>query len=94
MSYLLIAVIGVVVGWAAGQFVKSDEHGMVVDLAAGALGACVLVVLARLVGPDAFGGYFMSTILAIAGGIGALFAARHFMKSKPVPVRARVRRYQ
>ena len=92
MSYLLIVVIGVVAGWLSGQSVKGNENGVGVDLAAGAVGACVLVVLARLVGPEAFAGYFMSTILAIAGAAGAVFATRYFMKPKPVPVRARARR--
>ena len=91
MSYLLVGVIGVVVGFLTGQYAKGDEHGMGTNLAAGAVGAIVLVVLLRLVGSEMFAGYVMSTIAAAAGAVGGVFAKQHFMKPKAAPVRARAR---
>jgi uncharacterized membrane protein YeaQ/YmgE (transglycosylase-associated protein family) len=92
MSYLLVAVIGVVVGFVAGLYIKGDEQGVGINLIAGGVGACIAVVLARLLGGETFDGYVMSTFLSAAGAVGAVFAKRQFMKPKPVPVRARVRR--
>ena len=92
MSYLLVAVIGVVVGFVTGQYVKGDENGVGVNLAVGAAGAVIAVVLARLVGSEMFAGYVMSTFVAAAGAVGGVFAKRQIMKPKAVPVRARVRR--
>lgn len=92
MSYLLVAVIGVIVGFVAGQYIKGDEHGMGTNLAAGAVGGVILVLLSRLAGPEMFAGYVASTLVAAAGAVGGVFAKRHFMKPKPVPVRARARR--
>jgi uncharacterized membrane protein YeaQ/YmgE (transglycosylase-associated protein family) len=92
MSYLLVAVIGVVVGFVTGQYVKGDENAIGFNLAAGAAGAVVAVVLARLVGSEMFAGYVMSTLVAAAGAVGGVFAKRQIMKPKVVPVRARARR--
>ncbi|GAC1437304.1 MAG: hypothetical protein NVSMB68_09220 [Thermoanaerobaculia bacterium] len=79
-------------GAVTGQYVKSDDHGVGIAIAAGAVGACLIVVISRVVGSAAFAGYALSAIVSIGGAIGGVFAARHFMKSKPVPVRARARR--
>ena len=94
MSYLLVAVIGLVVGFVAGQYIKGDEMGVGVNLAAGAVGAVVAVVLTRLVSGEMFAGYVMSTLVSAAGAVGGVFAKVQIMKPKPkpVPVRARARR--
>jgi uncharacterized membrane protein YeaQ/YmgE (transglycosylase-associated protein family) len=86
MSYLFIVVIGAVAGWVAGQQLKGSELPVGVDLAAGAVGACVAVLLSRLVGPAAAAGFVMSSVVAIIGAIGSLFAFRRIMKAKAVPV--------
>ncbi|HVS31205.1 MAG TPA: GlsB/YeaQ/YmgE family stress response membrane protein [Thermoanaerobaculia bacterium] len=91
MSYLFIVVIGAVVGWIAGQQIKGSELGVGVDLAAGAAGACLAVLLSRLVGPAAVAGLMLSAIIAILGGVGGLYAMRKFMKSREVPVKVRPR---
>ncbi len=85
MSYLLIVVIGTVAGWAAGQFLKGNEEGVAIDLIAGAVGAVVAVVLARMVGPAATSGFVISAVLAVLGAIGSLYAMRRFMKARLVP---------
>ena len=92
MSYLLVAVIGHIVGFFAGNYLKGDEMGAGVNLAAGAVGAVVAVLISRLIGGEMFGGYVMSIIVSAAGAVGGVFAKRQIMKPKAVPVRARVRR--
>ena len=92
MSYLLVAVIGLIVGFFAGNYFKGDEMGAGVNLAAGAVGAVVLALISRLVGPEMFAGYMASIVVSTAGAIGGVFAKRQIMKPKVVPVRARARR--
>lgn len=91
MSYLFVVVIAAIAGFVAGKFLKGSEHGSGFDAAVGAAGGCLAVILSRVLGSDAAVGYAMSTIVAIAGALLALFATRHFMRVKPVPVRARRR---
>lgn len=91
MSYLLIVVIGAVVGFVAGQYLKGSEHGSVVDALGGAVGGCVAVLVSRVVGPAAAAGWLMSAIVAVIGAVGTLFVMRQVMISKPVPTRARRR---
>ena len=92
MSYLFVVIIGAVAGWIAGQFLKTDDGALILDVGAGAVGAAVAVVLARMLGPAAASGFVLSAILAIAGGVVALFALRRFMHQAPVPVARRRRR--
>jgi uncharacterized membrane protein YeaQ/YmgE (transglycosylase-associated protein family) len=85
MSYLLIVVIGAVVGFVAGQYLKGSEHGLGIDVAAGAVGGCLAVLLSRVVGPAAAAGWFMSTIVAVFGAVVTLFVMRQVMIRKSVP---------
>lgn len=86
MSYLFIVVIGAVAGWAAGQYVKGSEAGVGIDFIAGAIGACVFVVLSRMIS-DGASGVVMSILIAVIGAVVALYGMRRYMKSKqPVPV--------
>ena len=91
MSYLFVFIIGAISGWIAGQYVKGSELGTMPDVIAGAVGAAALVLFIRLVGPETATGFVMSAIVAIIGGIAALFAMRHAMKESPAPVRGRRR---
>lgn len=86
MSYLFIVVIGAVAGWIAGQYIKGSEMGVLPDIIAGAVGACALVLFARVIGISAATGFFMSFIVAIIGGAATLYAMRFAMKEKPVVV--------
>lgn len=86
MSYLFIVVIGAVAGGLAGQYFKGSELGVFPDVVAGAIGACVFVLLVRMVGPAAASGFMMSAIVAILGGVAALYSFRSYMKTKAVPV--------
>ncbi len=91
MSYLFVVVIGTVAGWLAGQQFKGSELPVTVDLAAGALGAVVVVLLSRMVGPPAAGGYLVSTLAAIIGAVSFLLIQRRVMKEKAVAVKPRRR---
>lgn len=84
MSYLIVVVIGAVVGWAAGQNIKGSEMGAMPDVAAGAIGAAVIVLISRLVGIS--DGFVISFVISIIGGIGVLLLMRRVLKQKPVPV--------
>jgi uncharacterized membrane protein YeaQ/YmgE (transglycosylase-associated protein family) len=86
MSYLLIVIIGAVAGWVTGQAVNGSDMGVGIDFLAGAIGAVVAVVLFRLLGPAVANGLIMSATVAIIGAIASLFAMRHFMKARLVPV--------
>ena len=93
MSYLFIVVIGAISGWIAGQFVKSSEHRVAMDVLVGAVGSAVAVFLARTIGPASAEGSLVSTIVAVIGVVISLYAMRHFMKAPLVPApRARRRR--
>lgn len=91
MSYLFIVIIGAIAGWVAGQYLKGSEQGPMLDVAAGAIGACIAVVLVRMVGPAAAAGFMLSSVVAIVGAIGSVFGVRQYQKSKQVPA-PRVRR--
>jgi uncharacterized membrane protein YeaQ/YmgE (transglycosylase-associated protein family) len=93
MSYLFIVVIGAVVGFVAGQYLKGSEHGSGIDILVGAVGGAVFVLLSRVVGPAGAAGYFMSTIVTVIGAVVTLFIMRQVMIHKqPTPVtRARRR---
>ncbi len=86
MSYLIIVIIGAVVGFVAGQYLKGSEQGRGVDALAGALGGAFFVLLSRVVGPAAAAGWFMSTIVAVIGAVVTLFILRQVMIHKSVPV--------
>ena len=91
MSYLFIVIIGAITGWIAGQYFKGSEHGVGIDLVAGAAGACVAVLLSRMMGPAAAAGFVMSAVVSVIGGIAALYGMRKVMVPKAVPVRTRKR---
>jgi uncharacterized membrane protein YeaQ/YmgE (transglycosylase-associated protein family) len=87
MSYMFIVVIGAVAGWLAGQILKGSEHGVGIDIAAGAIGGCLAVLLSRLVGPAGVSGLMLSSVITIIGAVASLYATRLYMKSRtPVPV--------
>ncbi len=91
MSYLLIVVIGALVGFVAGQYLKGSEHGSGVDALVGAVGGCLAVLLWRVVGPAAAAGWVMSTIVAVVGAVVTLFLIRQVMISPAPATRARRR---
>jgi uncharacterized membrane protein YeaQ/YmgE (transglycosylase-associated protein family) len=93
MSFLLVIIIGAVVGFIAGQYIKGNEHGPAIDLVAGGIGACAAVLLSRVVGPTAAGGTLMSVMVTIVGAILTLFIMRQVLKSKPVPTPRTGRRF-
>ena len=91
MSYLIVIIVGAVVGFIAGQYLKGSQHGSSIDALAGGIGACIVVAVARLMGPLAASGWLWSTIIAIAGAVLTLFIMRQIMMPKAVPSRARRR---
>jgi uncharacterized membrane protein YeaQ/YmgE (transglycosylase-associated protein family) len=91
MSYLFVVIIGAISGWIAGQYVKGSEMGIFPDVAAGAAGGGILVLFIRFVGPEIASGFVVSAIVAIIGGIAALYAMRQVLKESPAPVRGRRR---
>ena len=93
MSYMIIVILGAVVGFIAGQYLKGSEHGAAIDAVAGALGGCLFVVLSRYVGPAGAAGWFMSTIVTIVGSVLTLFIMRQIMIRKVAPVLKPRRRF-
>ena len=91
MSYMIVIIIGAVVGFIAGQYLKGSQHGLAIDALAGGIGACIVVAVARLMSPLAASGWLWSSIIAIIGSVGTLFIMRQIMMPKPVPSRARRR---
>jgi uncharacterized membrane protein YeaQ/YmgE (transglycosylase-associated protein family) len=92
MSYLLVIIIGAVIGFIAGQYIKGNEHGPAVDLIGGGVGACVAVLLSRIV-MTAASGMVMSVIVTIIGSVLTLFIARQVLKTKDVPAPRTSRRF-
>ncbi|MDQ6799727.1 MAG: GlsB/YeaQ/YmgE family stress response membrane protein [Acidobacteriota bacterium] len=93
MSYLIVIIVGAVVGFVAGQYLKGSEHGKAIDAVVGGVGACVFVLLSRMVGPAGAAGWFMSTVVTIIGAVLTLFIMRQFMIRKAVPVSKPRRRF-
>lgn len=93
MSYLFVVLIGAVIGFVAGQFLKRTDLPVMLDFGAGAGGAAVAVVLSRALGPAAAAGFAMSFLLSILGAVAGLYGMRQFMKEKPLPVARSRRRY-
>jgi uncharacterized membrane protein YeaQ/YmgE (transglycosylase-associated protein family) len=93
MSYLIIVIMGAIVGFIAGKYMKGSEHGSALDVGVGALGGCVFVLLSRMVGPAGAAGWFMSTIVTIIGAVLTLFIMRQFMIRKAVAVSKPRRRF-
>jgi len=93
MSYMIVVIVGAIIGFIAGKYLKGSEHGSGIDAAAGALGGCVFVVLSRVVGPAAAAGWFMSTVVTIIGAVVTLFILRQFMLRKAVAVSRPGRRF-
>ncbi len=85
MSYVFVVGIGAVAGWIAGQYLQESERGIGIDVAAGAIGAYIAVVLARAVGVSA-GWFLISAIVAVIGASIAVFIARRVMKAKMLPI--------
>jgi uncharacterized membrane protein YeaQ/YmgE (transglycosylase-associated protein family) len=92
MSYLLVVIIGAVVGFVAGQYIKGNEHGVAVDLIGGGVGACIAVLISRMMMTSA-AGTIMSVIVTIIGAVLTLFIARQVLKAKAVPVPRTGRRF-
>ena len=92
MSYLIVVMIGAVVGFIAGQYIKGNEHGPLVDVGGGAAGAFVAVLLLRMMSTAAAGA-IMSIIVTIIGAVLTLFIARQVFKVKEVPVARPGRRF-
>ena len=84
MSYLIIVILGAVVGFISVQYMKGSEHGSALDAGVGALGGCVFVVVSRMVGPEGATGWLMSTIVTIIGAVLTLFIMRQIMLRKVV----------
>ena len=93
MSYLIIVIVGAVVGFIAGQYLKGSQHGSALDAGVGALGACVFVVISRMVGGAGAAGWLMSTIVTVIGSVLTLFILRQFMIRKEVAVSKPRRRF-
>ena len=92
MSYLFVVAIAAVAGYVAGLQMKGQDVPVGFDIAAGAAGGSLLVLLSRLMGPAASAGFWMSFVVAIIGGVLGLYAMRKYMKSKEIPVPAARRR--
>ena len=90
MSFLIVVVVGAITGFAAGQFLKGAERGPLPDMAAGAIGACAIVLISRVLAPS-LTGLVVSFVISVIGALGFLYVMRRFMKEKPLPV-SQVRR--
>jgi uncharacterized membrane protein YeaQ/YmgE (transglycosylase-associated protein family) len=92
MSYLIVVVIGAIAAFLAGKTMEASEDGIGIDLLAGGLGAVVIVLLARMIGPAGASGLVMSVVIAMIAGAASLYAMRRIMKARQVPApRARRR---
>lgn len=83
MSLLFVVIIGAVIGWVGGQYIKGSEMGVLPDIAAGAAGGFLGALLGRMIGAD---GVMMSLVMTVAGAFAVLYAFRLLFKEKPVPV--------
>jgi len=85
LSYLMIVILGALVGVVGGKYLKGSEHGSGIDAVAGGVGGCLAVALIRVMSPAAGAGSVMSIIVGIVGALLALYAMRQVLKAKAVP---------
>lgn len=85
MSYLMIVILGALVGFVGGKYLKGSEQGSAIDAVAGAIGGGVAVALSRVMGPVAAAGYMLSIIVTITGALVGLYAMRQVLKAKAAP---------
>ena len=78
MEYSIIAwlVIGAVAGWLAGQIVKGDGFGLIVNIIVGIVGAVIGGYLAGVLGISIGGGLISSIIVAVIGAVILLLVLR------------------
>ena len=75
VGWLMTIVIGGLAGWIAEKVMKAD-HGLLVNIALGVLGALILnAVLIKLTG-STFGGFFGQLITAAIGACILIFGYR------------------
>jgi uncharacterized membrane protein YeaQ/YmgE (transglycosylase-associated protein family) len=68
-------IVGLIAGWLAGKVMKSD-HGILVDLAVGMVGAVVGGWIFGLLGIWARGGIVSSVVVAFVGAVFLIWLSR------------------
>lgn len=68
MNFLWFAIVGIVAGWLAGQFMKGRGFGLVGNLVVGVIGAIVGGVLANSIGLGA-SGLLGALVIATLGAV-------------------------
>lgn len=68
MNFLWFAIIGIVAGWLAGQFMKGRGFGLVGNLVVGVIGAIVGGILANSIGLGA-SGLLGALVIATLGAV-------------------------
>lgn len=71
MEFIIFIIIGVFAGWVAEQVMKR-EHGLIINLIVGVVGALLGGLLANLIGLEV-AGIVGQTVVAILGAILLLF---------------------
>ncbi|HEV2731932.1 MAG TPA: GlsB/YeaQ/YmgE family stress response membrane protein, partial [Terriglobales bacterium] len=67
MYFLSWIIVGSVVGWSAGKFLKGDGYGPFMDILMGIGGGVTGGLLMRAAGFGGFGGTVLTTLVAMIG---------------------------
>jgi uncharacterized membrane protein YeaQ/YmgE (transglycosylase-associated protein family) len=78
MHILWWAVIGLIAGWATGQFMKGSGYGAFMDIALGIAGSVTGGFIMRSMGYSGAGGLLYSILVAIGGAVILTAGARFF----------------
>lgn len=69
MYFLSWIIVGSVVGWSAGKFLKGDGYGPFMDILMGVGGGVTSGLLMRSEGFGGFGGTVLTTLVAMIGAV-------------------------
>jgi uncharacterized membrane protein YeaQ/YmgE (transglycosylase-associated protein family) len=69
MGFLAWIIVGLIAGWLAGQVMKGDGYGMVVDIILGLLGGVLGGWIFEKLGVSTGGGMIGSIIVAFIGAV-------------------------
>jgi uncharacterized membrane protein YeaQ/YmgE (transglycosylase-associated protein family) len=75
-------VVGLIAGWAAGQFMRGGGYGVIGDIVLGVIGAFVGGFLFSLVLPGSSMGLIGSIVVAFVGAVILIAIARMFTRGR------------
>ena len=81
LSFVYIALVGIVSGWAAGRIMKGSGYGILMDLVLGLAGSIVGGFIMNILGFYSSGGVIPNILVAILGAVVVIALVRMLKKA-------------